>query len=267
MPPLLPRAVASPAGLLLLLNTPPRLPQLMPLRACVVGASIAPVRTLQRQLALGTQRKVTVYTRTGDKGTSSLYNGTRREKDDLIFHALGSSDSLNAHIGVARQHLLAAHDCPPAKRLLDQLRLVQCTLIDLGASIATPPGSSTAEALARVQFDGAAHTSRLEGWIDEHELALPPLRTFVLPGGGLAAANLHVARTACRETERVIVELSSSLGGAGAAEAEGVPTVDPSVLSFVNRLSDFLFVATRVSAALPTPHGGTEEPYAPCKLG
>jgi cob(I)alamin adenosyltransferase len=130
------------------------------------------------------ERKVTVYTRTGDKGTSSLFNGTRRPKSHLIFHALGASDSLNAQVGVARELLLLAAVPPPPQRqqeqhgeaaaaaegLAEQLEQVQSLLIDLGAAVATPPdGSSSAEALARVRFDGGAHARTLgacvvHGW-------------------------------------------------------------------------------------------------------
>ena len=241
------------------------LPLLSPVMLPRAAAAANPCRHLSSAKKV---KKVTVYTRTGDKGTSSLYSGTRRPKSDPLFHALGSTDTLNAQIGMAREHLAALGDegarrgwppressgvttCPRSK-LLQQLELVQCTLIDLGAAVATPPSCSTTEALERVSFDGLGHAKRLESWIDEHELSLPPLRTFVLPGGGICASQLHVARVACRETERVFVELAEELDGG--------------TLAFVNRLSDYLFVASRVAAALPPPHGGIERPYAPCQL-
>ena len=103
-----------------------------------------------------------------------------------------------------------------------------------------------------------ARVSLLERWIDAHEDELPPLRTFVLPGGGIFAAQLHVARTVAREMERSLVllhEAPAELGGGLA----------PGVLCFANRLSDYLFVVGRVAAALPPPWGGWERPYVPCQ--
>ena len=180
---------------------------------------------------------MTVYTRTGDKGTSSLYNGTRQTKGSEIFHALGMTDSLNSHLGVARESIPPPHALqrcalaaslrgaqmmtgevllsqkPMAKglQLCDELEQLQSTLIDLGAAVATPPSSSTAEQLERVAFDGAGRAKELEKWIDAHEEELPPLRTFVLPGGGVFAAHLHVARTVARETERSLVATPSNI--------------------------------------------------------
>ena len=125
-------------------------------------------------------------------------------------------------------------------------------------AVATPPGSSDPEQLDRVGFDGEMRAAQLERWIDAHEDGLPPLRTFVLPGGGVFAAQLHVARTAAREMERSLVllhEAPAELGGGLA----------PGVLCFSNRLSDYLFVAGRVAAALPSPWGGEERPYSPCQ--
>jgi cob(I)alamin adenosyltransferase len=203
-------------------------------------------------------RKVTVYTRTGDKGTSSLYNGTRQTKGHDVFHALGMTDSLNAHLGLAREHLLSQKPMAKGLQLCDELEQLQSALIDLGAAVATPPSSSSPEQLARVAFDGTGRAAQLERWIDAHEEALPPLRTFVLPGGGIFAAHLHVARTVARETERTLVMLHEAPAEAGGGLA-------PGVLSFANRLSDYLFVAGRVAAALPSPWGGVERPYVPCQ--
>lgn len=204
------------------------------------------------------QRKVKVYTRTGDKGTSSLYNGSRQSKDHHIFKALGMTDSLNAHLGLARELLISQKPTATGLQLCDELEQVQSTLIDLGAAVATPISSSSAEQLARVTFRGTERAADLERWIDAHEETLPPLQTFVLPGGGVFAAQLHVARTVARETERALVRLNE------APPEEGGGLV-PGVLNFANRLSDYLFVAARLAATMPPPWGGAERPYRPCQ--
>ena len=155
-------------------------------------------------------------------------------------------------VSIAGELLLSQKPMAKGLQLCDELEQLQSTLIDLGAAVATPPSSSTVEQLARVAFDGVGRARELERWIDAHEEELPPLRTFVLPGGGVFAAHLHVARTAARETERALVQLH---------EADGVAD---GVLNFANRLSDYLFVAGRVAAAMPSPWGGKERPYRPC---
>ena len=203
-------------------------------------------------------RKVRVYTRTGDKGSSSLYNGSRETKGHDVFHALGMTDSLNAHLGLAREQLLAQKPMAKGLQVCDELEAIQSALIDLGAAVATPPGSSDPEQLARVAFNGEGRAAQLERWIDSHERGLPALRTFVLPGGGIFAAQLHVARTVAREMERALVLLHE----VPAQEGGGLA---PGVLCFANRLSDYLFVAGRVAAALPPPWGGEERPYVPCQ--
>ena len=222
-------------------------------------ATATRVRLLSgRAKSAAAERKVRVYTRTGDKGGSSLYNGSRETKGHDIFHALGMTDSLNAHLGLAREQLLAQKPMAKGLQLCDELESIQSALIDLGAAVATPPGSSDPEQLARVAFDGDERTAQLECWIDAHERGLPALRTFVLPGGGIFAAQLHVARTVAREMERSLVLLHET-------PAERGGSLAPGVLCFANRLSDYLFVAGRVAAALPSPWGGQERPYVPCQ--
>lgn len=110
-------------------------------------------------------RKVRVYTRTGDKGTSSLYNGSRETKGHDVFHALGMTDSLNAHLGLAREQLLAQKPMAKGLQVCDELEAIQSALIDLGAAVATPPGSSDSEQLARVAFDGEG-ARRAAGGLD-----------------------------------------------------------------------------------------------------
>lgn len=123
-----------------------------------------------------------VYTKTGDAGESSLYTGERRAKDDDFFAALGDVDELNAAIGLAREHCAAG-----GVALEAQLIEIQSRLLDVGSAIATPAGTSTPEQRARAAFPSAI-TRSLEGWIDEFDAQLPPLKNFILP----------VRRAACR---------------------------------------------------------------------
>ena len=116
-----------------------------------------------------------VYTKTGDGGSTSLYSGERRKKDDAFFHALGDVDELNAAIGLSREHC-----APLGGELVGQLVEIQSRLLDAGSAIATPATSSRPEQLARAAFDTAI-TAHLEAWIDAMEEALPPLKNFILP--------------------------------------------------------------------------------------
>lgn len=174
-------------------------------------------------------KKSKVYTRTGDKGTSVLYNMTRLEKDNDFFKALGDADELNASLGLAREYC-GSLDVGP------QLIEIQSRLLDIGSAIATPmDGSSSAAQLSRAHFDGG-HVLALEKWIDHMDSELPPLTNFILPSGGLAASHLHVARTICRRAERRVAPL--------AREA----LVQKTVAVYLNRLSDYLFVSARYAA-------------------
>jgi len=168
-----------------------------------------------------------IYTRTGDDGTTALGNGERRKKYDLRVAAYGSLDEANAAIGVARLHTV--HD----GELDGALARIQNDLFDLGADLATP-GKGRGPGGARLTAT-ATQVEWLESEIDRFNAALAPLRSFVLPGGSAAAAHLHLARTICRRAERLIAELKDRPN----------ETVTPEVLTYVNRLSDFLFVAAR----------------------
>ena len=167
-----------------------------------------------------------IYTRTGDEGSTMLGNGEYRKKYDLRVDAYGTVDEVTAAIGVARLH---TKDAAMVDAMLGR---IQNDLFDLAADLCSPdkgkgPGG---ERLAV----NAQQITRLEGEIDMLNAELAPLRTFVLAGGTPAAAYLHLARTICRRAERVIVELKDS----------GEP-VSAEVMSYINRLSDFLFVASR----------------------
>ena len=167
-----------------------------------------------------------IYTRSGDEGTTMLGNGERRKKYDLRVSAYGTVDEVTAVIGVARLHTAGAD-------LIDSmLARIQNDLFDLAADLCSPdkgkgPGGERLAVNAR-------QVKRLEDEIDLLNADLTPLHTFVLAGGTPAAAHLHLARTVCRRAERLIVELKDS-----------GESVSPEVLSYINRLSDFLFVASR----------------------
>jgi cob(I)alamin adenosyltransferase len=168
-----------------------------------------------------------IYTRTGDDGTTALGTGERRKKHDLRIAAYGSLDEVNAAIGVAR--LATGGDA-----VLDpMLARIQNDLFDAGADLCMPQGGKGPGG-ARLDVTDA-QVEWLERQIDRLNADLTALRSFILPGGSPAAAQLHLARTVCRRAERVIVELGEQPG----------ETVTPAVLKYVNRLSDFLFVAAR----------------------
>jgi cob(I)alamin adenosyltransferase len=166
---------------------------------------------------------VKIYTKTGDAGETSLLGGERVPKDHLRVAAYGDVDETNAALGLART---AAS--PPRAELLFA---IQKDLFAIGAQLADP-GHDVAGRRAKAAVT-ASQVERLEAAIDEHEDRLPELRAFVLPGGTVAAAQLHLARTVCRRAERSVVALAHAAG------------IDPQVLVYLNRLSDLLFVLAR----------------------
>lgn len=168
--------------------------------------------------------KSRVYTCTGDSGATSLVGGMRVKKTDIRIEAYGSVDELNANIGV----LAAIPNLQPEYAKL--LVRIQNKLFNIGAYLATPnPGN----AITQCQGLSYQDVERLEGYIDAIDAELPELSNFVLPGGTHRSAIAHVCRTMCRRCERRIVALADTT------------YVDPNVLKFVNRLSDFLFVFAR----------------------
>jgi cob(I)alamin adenosyltransferase len=170
-----------------------------------------------------------IYTRTGDDGTTALGSGERRKKHDLRVAAYGTVDELNACLGIARLHTA---DEPSVDAMLAR---IQNDLFDLGADLCTPQSAKgKGPGGARLAVTDAQVT-RLEQEIDALNAELGPLRSFVLPGGTPAAAYLHLARTVCRRGERLMVELADKPG----------EEVSAAALKYVNRLSDFLFVASR----------------------
>src|SRR5215813_9781412 len=166
-----------------------------------------------------------IYTRTGDDGTTSLGTGDRRKKYDLRVEAYGTVDEVNAVIGLVRLHTAADEPLDAA------LGRIQNDLFDVEADLCLaekgPGGARLTVTEAQVAW--------LEGEIDRLNADLAPLKSFILPGGSPAAAYLHLARTVCRRAERIMVALNDKSG----------ETVTPAALKYVNRLSDFLFVAAR----------------------
>ena len=179
----------------------------------------APHASLVRMVTLNR-----IYTKTGDKGETALGDGTRRPKHDLRIQAYGTVDETNAAIGLARLHTRDDMD--------EMLSRIQNDLFDLGADLSTPPDGRRGESRLRI---ADSQVERLEREIDAMNEALKPLDSFVLPGGTPAAAYLHLARTIARRAERLMVELAQS------------EKVGPVALRYINRLSDHLFVASRLA--------------------
>ena len=158
-----------------------------------------------------------IATRTGDNGTTGLGDGSRTTKDSLRVHALGDVDELNSFVG-----LLLCEELPPALR--EELGSIQHDLFDLGGELCIPG----------YQLIKDEHVERLDGLLEKYNADLPPLKDFILPAGSRAAALAHVCRTVCRRAERAIVAL-------GRAE-----TINEHPRQFVNRLSDLMFVLSRM---------------------
>jgi len=168
-----------------------------------------------------------IYTRTGDSGETALGNGQRVAKHAPRVAAYGTVDETNAAVGLARLHAEAEMDA--------RLARIQNDLFDLGADLCRPDLERDAEAEHPPLRMTESQTARLEAEIDEMNGALEPLRSFVLPGGSALAAHLHLCRTIARRAERLAVELA-------AAEP-----VNPHAIKYLNRLSDWFFVAARVA--------------------
>ncbi len=169
-----------------------------------------------------------IYTKTGDTGTTALFGGQRVPKNDLRVEAYGTVDELNSVLGIA-----IAHDQMP-KSLREVLIDLSNRLFALGSDLATPHETSTRLVVPRIS---AADIDWLEGWIDRWEEQLPPLKNFILPTGSMPSALLHHARTVCRRAERITVALAEHV------------RIGDSIVPFLNRCSDFLFVAARVANA------------------
>lgn len=162
-----------------------------------------------------------IYTKRGDQGTTSLFGGTSIEKSHIRLHAYGTVDELNSVLGMSLSNRMSG-------RGMEIVTELQKQLFELGADLATPQSKKTK--VVRINSD---NIKTLEGWIDELESDLPPLTSFILPGGKPAGAFLHLARTVCRRAERHTVELKK------------IDIVSDEAVIYLNRLSDLLFVLAR----------------------
>lgn len=175
-----------------------------------------------------------IYTRSGDRGETSLLGGERVSKADPRVEAYGAVDELNSFLGLARAKV-------PREELARYLEALQAALFQVGAELATARPEDPKLA-AHVPHVTKSQVEEVEAWIDRLDAELPPLRNFVLPGGSEAGALLHLARAVCRRAERRVVALAQQ------------QPVNPEVLRFLNRLGDFLFVAARwVNQVAGTP--------------
>ena len=171
-----------------------------------------------------------VYTRTGDKGQTRLVGGQTVDKDDVRIEAYGTTDELNAVLGIVRTELARSDaDAEPRAWLDARLTEVQNDLFNVGSDLAT----RSADRWEAMRLVADADVARLEGEIDTMNAILPPLEEFILPGGGPVGAFLHQARTVCRRAERRVITLA------------GAEDTNPIAVRYLNRLSDWLFVAGR----------------------
>jgi len=176
-----------------------------------------------------------IYTRSGDGGNTSLTTGERVSKSHPRLEAYGTLDELGAFLG--RLSVQCAQESNPEalRKSIDQLRRIQSNLFDMGTLLATPEGGQW-PGMPRLS---AAAITQLETWIDAMNENIPALTSFVLAGGSAANAEAHICRTVCRRLERLLVHLQET----------GI-AVDPLLLGYINRLSDYLFVFSRWAAQL-----------------
>ncbi len=182
-----------------------------------------------------------IYTKTGDTGETGLFGGTRIPKNSLRVDTIGTIDELNACIGTARSQI-------DDEEIANLLHRIQNELFNIGADLATLDSHAKSDKL-RISPD---FVGALEEDIDRLDNQLSPLKNFILPGGSVAGSTLHLARTVCRRSERCVLSL---------AESE---SINPLILPYLNRLSDFLFVLARlVNHRLGQPEPLWESPLAP----
>lgn len=179
-----------------------------------------------------------IYTRKGDTGDTALFGGSKTKKSNIRIHAYGTVDELNSTLGMVLSYSISKI----GKEILNQ---VQHDLFVVGAMLATPNPENS-----KINEVGEQEVKQMEEWIDTLETDLEPLKSFILPGGSGAGSTLHLARTVCRRAERESVELSQN---------EAIPE---SVIMYLNRLSDLLFVLARYE----NKHQGVEEtPWIPVR--
>ena len=178
-----------------------------------------------------------IYTKKGDQGDTSLFGGQRLKKSDLRLECYGGTDELNSHLGLIQS---------TSKFSNPLIKSLQISLFEIGSHLAADPSSKNLQ-LPEINI---SIVEKMESEIDFMNESLPPLKTFILPGGTLSASHCHVARTVCRRVERMVVGLN---------ERDGV---DGQIIIFLNRLSDYLFVYARY---LVYKEGGEEFKWMPSK--
>ena len=181
-----------------------------------------------------------IYTKTGDKGETSLYGGTRVSKAAARVESYGTLDELNAFIGLAKAEI-------SDEKVLNQLQKIQFDLFTVGSEAATPTDKLIL-ANGKNRLDlmiSEEEISELEHWMDDLDASLEPLQFFILPSGGKAAASVHVCRTVCRRAERAMVYLNET------------EEVRPELIKYLNRLSDYLFILARYISKI----SGEKEDY------
>ena len=228
------------------------------------------------------KRQMRIYTKTGDKGSTTLYIGPQRiPKHSLVFEALGTIDELSSSIGLAGEYIPQSGSSSMAE-LKSQLQHIQSRLQDINSHLATPPPPTKnkdgedehdeeelkklIERVEKTRFDTEGkETKQLEEWIDNMSALLPPLTSFILPSGGKASAHLHVCRTLCRRAERRVVSLIHSPPPSDKVTEKGsniesdiseklksspvtLAAGDEKCMVYLNRLSDYLFTAARQCA-------------------
>ncbi|KAK4875113.1 hypothetical protein RN001_011535 [Aquatica leii] len=179
---------------------------------------------------------IETFSRNGDDGSSKTLTGQILPKDHKIFNAIGSTEELLSYIGIAREHAQEGEH-----EYCDKLKRIQTVIIDISTAISRC-GDKNQKSIS------STHTKELEDWIHHYSKQLPPPERYIIPGGGIAAASLHVARAICRKTERVIVPLVQE------------DCLHKEALIYLNRLSDFLFTVSRIAAKLDKR---TESIYIP----
>ena len=181
-----------------------------------------------------------IYTKTGDKGETALYGGTRVSKASARVESYGTIDELNSFIGFAKTEITV-------EKVLNQLKKIQFDLFTVGSESATPTDKLTlANGKSRLSLMiSEVEIEELENWMDEFERGLKPLQYFILPGGGKAATSLHICRTVCRRAERAMVFLNET------------EEVRPELIKYLNRLSDYLFILARYISKI----SGEKEDY------
>lgn len=181
-----------------------------------------------------------IYTKTGDKGQTSLYGGTRVSKASARVESYGNIDELNSFIGFAKSEI-------QQEKVLNQLKKIQFDLFTVGSESATPVDKLTlANGKSRLSLMiSETEIEELENWMDEMETQLEPLQYFILPGGGKSATSLHICRTVCRRAERSLIFLNET------------EEVRPELIKYLNRLSDYLFVLARYISKI----SGEKEEY------